>query len=43
LGNIAYRTAHTILFDGAARRIAGDPIAQKLWIREYRKEWQPKI
>jgi predicted dehydrogenase len=43
LGNIAYRTGRTVQFDGQARRIVGDRIAEKLWIREYRREWQPKI
>jgi hypothetical protein len=43
LGNIAYRTGRTIHFDGNARKITGDKAAEKLWIREYRREWQPKI
>ncbi len=43
LGNIAYRTGRTIHFDGSGRKIVGDKAAEKLWIREYRREWQPKI
>lgn len=43
LANIAYRTGSTIHFDGTARKIVGDKAAEKLWIREYRREWQPRI
>ena len=43
LGNIAYRTGRTIHFDGETRKLVGDKAAEKLWIREYRREWQPKI
>ena len=43
LGNIAYRTGHTIHFDPASRRIAGDKEADKLWAREYRQGWEPKV
>lgn len=43
LGNIAYRTGHTIQFDGKSRRMVGDKAADKLWTREYRREWQPRI
>ncbi len=43
LGNIAYRTGRTIMFDGANRKIVGDKAAEKLWTRDYRREWQPRI
>lgn len=43
LGNIAYRTGRTIQFDGSSRKIVGDKGAEKLWTRDYRREWQPRI
>ena len=43
LGNIAYRTGGSLQFDGQERKILNDRAAEKLWIREYRKEWQPRI
>jgi predicted dehydrogenase len=43
LGNIAYRTGHTVQFDARSRRILDDPVAEKLWVREYPREWQPRI
>lgn len=43
LANIAYRTVHTIQFDPVARKILGDREAQKLWGREYRRGWTPKV
>jgi predicted dehydrogenase len=43
LGNISYRTGRAIYFDGKNRKIMGDPAAEKFWVREYRREWQPRI
>lgn len=43
LGNIAWRTGRTINFDPKARRIVGDRDAMKLWSREYRHGWEPKV
>ncbi len=43
LSNIAYRTGHAIHFDPVARRIIGDKEAGKLWSRDYRPGWEPKV
>jgi len=43
LSNIAYRTGHTIHFDPVARKIIGDKEAGKLWSRDYRPGWEPKV
>ncbi len=43
LANIAYRTGHTLHFDPATKKILNDPDAQKLWKREYRAGWEPKV
>ena len=43
LGNIAWRTGHTINFDPATRKIVNDPDAGALWQREYRPGWEPKV
>jgi predicted dehydrogenase len=43
LGNIAYRTGHTLHLDPDTHQIAGDPEASALWGREYRPGWEPKI
>jgi Oxidoreductase family, C-terminal alpha/beta domain len=39
LGNIAYRTGHKIVWDGANEKILGDHEADKLVGVKYRKPW----
>lgn len=43
LGNIAYRTGHTLHIDQATRQIKDDPEAMKYWKREYRSGWEPQV
>jgi predicted dehydrogenase len=43
LGNIAYRTGHTINLDPSTPRIVGDEAASRLWTRDYRRGWEPKV
>ena len=43
LGNIAYRTGRTVNLDPQTHRPVGDPEAEKLWRREYRPGWEPKV
>ena len=43
LGNIAWRTGHTIDFDLKSNRIVGDKAATALWTRHYRRGWEPKV
>jgi predicted dehydrogenase len=43
LGNIAYRTSKTLKLDPATHRIVDEPEAAKLWQRDYRPGWEPKV
>ena len=43
LANIAYRTGHTIDYDGRRQQIIDDAEAMKLWSREYEPGWTPVV
>jgi len=43
LGNIAWRTGHTVNFDPESRKIVGDDEALALWKRTYREGWEPQV
>jgi len=43
LGNIAYRTGHTLNLDPTNGHVQDDPAAAQLWGREYRPGWQPRV
>jgi GFO/IDH/MocA oxidoreductase family protein len=43
LGNIAYRTGHTLKIDPKKGHILDDKQAEALWRREYRPGWEPKV
>jgi len=42
LGNIAYRTSSVVEFDPEQKILNNEP-AMKLWKREYRSGWEPKV
>ncbi|HIG27981.1 MAG TPA: Gfo/Idh/MocA family oxidoreductase [Verrucomicrobiales bacterium] len=43
LGNIGYRVGSTIHFDSDKHRIIKNRRAQKLWGKDYRNGWEPKV
>lgn len=43
LANIAQRTEKTLHMDPVKKQLIGEPEAQKLWTKEYRKGWEPKV
>jgi predicted dehydrogenase len=43
LGNIAYRTGRALACDPHTGHIEHDPEAMRLWTREYRPGWEPKL
>jgi predicted dehydrogenase len=43
LGNIAWRTGHTINFDPKHHKIIDDRKASALWSRSYSKGWEPRV
>jgi hypothetical protein len=43
LGNVAWRVAHTLRVDPRQGRILGDKAASRLWGREYRNGWEPRV
>ena len=43
LGNIAWRVGRTLHGDPRTGRITSDRAAQRLWSREYRRGWEPRV
>lgn len=43
LGNLAYRTNTVVRCDRKTGKLIDNPAAEKLWKREYRQGWEPKI
>ena len=43
LGNIAYRTNTVVQCDAKTGRLINNPAGERLWKREYRDGWEPKV
>ncbi len=43
LGNIAWRTGRTVSCDPTSGKIVGDKGAARLWRRDYRRGWEPRV
>ena len=43
LANLAWRTGQTVDCDPATRQLDGNRSARKLWSREYRRGWEPRV
>jgi predicted dehydrogenase len=43
LGNIAWRSGHTLDLDTSTRKISGDRALSQYWRREYRRGWEPRV
>jgi len=43
LGNLAYRTGRTVKLDATTHQPVGDKEQQRLWSREYRNGWEPRV
>jgi predicted dehydrogenase len=43
LGNLAYRAGRTLEIDPANGHILRNPEAARMWKREYRRGWEPKV
>jgi hypothetical protein len=43
LANIAYRTNSVVQCDPKTGKLLNNPAGEKLWKREYRKGWEPRV
>ncbi len=43
LANVAWRTGQTVNVDPASAQILDDRAAKRIWAREYRRGWEPKV